>query len=108
MAEANPSTTVVEVDLTVYSETALLKATYKFTDCYFVKIDRASEKIAAVAFTPRTNALDANIEGNFLNELLDQCLREKISEETLPVRNLIMAHALSKLNLHDSDAPTSS
>ena len=107
MAEDKSIAKIVAVDLSLYSQTALLKATYKFTDRYFVKIDKASEKVATVSFTPRTTDQETNLEGMFLNELLDQRLREKINEETLPVRNLIMAYALSNLNIHDGD-PTAS
>ena len=41
----------------------------------------------------------ADLAGMFCNELLDQALRAKLSEETEPVRNLILAHALSHTSL---------
>ncbi len=86
------------VDPEIYGELAVLKATYRFTDRYFIKIEKG-----AVTFTPKGTAIDNNLEGKFFNELLDQRLREKIAQETLPARNLIMAYALSSLDT-DGDA----
>jgi len=105
----------ITVDLGLYSQTAILKATYKFTGNYYVRISTVSGNSIIVTFTSKSSSnLPGNLKDEFLNELLDQRLREQISAETLPVRNLIMAHALSKLDLvrtpasgenssHDSD-----
>lgn len=99
METPEPSTEVI-VDLGLYTQTAILKATYKFTGNYFVRLEKVSDNSLTVAFTVKSPAiLTANLTEEFLNELLDQRLREHISVETLPVRNLIMAHALSKLDL---------
>jgi His-Xaa-Ser system protein HxsD len=90
----------VPVDLRVYSQSAVLKATYKFTDNWYVQLTKATDETVTVVFTSKIPSHPSpNIQGEFLNELLDQRLREQIGSETLAVRNLIMAHALSKLDL---------
>jgi His-Xaa-Ser system protein HxsD len=97
--ETPESSIEVVVDLGVYSQTAVLKATYKFTGNCYVSLEKGSESAVTVLFTSKSSAiLPSNLKEEFLNELLDQRLRECISAETLPVRNLIMAHALSKLD----------
>jgi His-Xaa-Ser system protein HxsD len=102
------SNIAVPVDLHVYSQSAILRATYKFTDKWYVQLTKVTEETVTVLFTPKEPGNHSvNLRGEFLNELLDQRLREQIGSETVAVRNLIMAHALSKLNLipstNDSD-----
>ncbi len=90
----------VEVDLGVYSQNAIFKATYKFTDHWYVEVTTAGTNAVRLNFIPKDpTAPTCNPKGDFLNELLDQRLREQIGSETLAVRNLILAHALSKLDL---------
>ncbi len=106
--EKSPDSKIeVIVELGLYSESAILKATYKFTDNWYVELKKATEEKVTVIFSPKVPAShSSDIKGEFLNELLDQRLREQIGAETLAVRNLIMAHALSKLDpiqsVHDS------
>ena len=111
MDTSGPNIEII-VDLGLYSQNVLLKATYKFTGDWYVQLATTSENTATVIFSPKTPGDNsANIRGEFLNELLDQSLREQIGSETLAVRNLIMAHALSKFDLisspNDSNDTTS-
>jgi His-Xaa-Ser system protein HxsD len=105
----NPEPNIeVVVDLGLYSQSAILKATYKFTGDWYVQLVTTSENAITVIFTPKVSTdQSTNLKGEFLNELLDQRLREKINEETLPARNLIMAYALANLNTHDGDLTAS-
>jgi His-Xaa-Ser system protein HxsD len=100
----------VIVDLGLYSQTSIIKAAYRFTGDWFVQLIRAGDDKLTVSFTSKRPLDEPNLKNQFLNELLDQRLREQISAETQPVRNLIMAHALSKLGLgdhiHDGNSPT--
>jgi His-Xaa-Ser system protein HxsD len=90
----------IALDVGLYTQSAILKASYKFTGTCYVSMTTAPEGPIVVAFISKTpGSLPDNLKEEFLNELLDQRLRELISEETLPVRNLILAHALSKLDL---------
>jgi His-Xaa-Ser system protein HxsD len=51
-------------------------------------------------FKPTTTDVTAREAARlFFQELLDQELREKIGQETAPLRNLILAHAFSKIDL---------
>jgi His-Xaa-Ser system protein HxsD len=110
--EQSESNIEIDVDLSLYSHGAILKATYKFTNNWYVQLTKTAENTVTVFFTPKEPINHSiNTRGEFLNELLDQGLREQIGSETLAVRNLIMAHALSKLDLihsaNDSDCTQS-
>jgi His-Xaa-Ser system protein HxsD len=89
----------MEVDLAVYSLTSLLKVANKFTDRCFVHLQNRSERIIEVRFQSRKAEVPLDsIAGEFCNEVLDQTLREIVARESEPVRNLVIAHALSRVN----------
>jgi His-Xaa-Ser system protein HxsD len=95
---------VMEVDLEVYGLTALLKVAYKFTDRCFVHLKRCSEGIVEVRFLPKGSQQQLDlIAGEFCNEVLNQRLREIVAQESEPVRNLVLAHALSRVGLANSE-----
>lgn len=95
----------MEVDLEVYGITALMKVAQKFTDRCFVHLQRRNDQMVEVRFRSKGSqaALDS-IAGEFCNEVLDQRLREIVARESEPVRNLVLAHALSRVGLADSDS----
>jgi His-Xaa-Ser system protein HxsD len=85
----------LEVDPTVYSVDALLRAAYKFTDRVYVHIGPPREGGGrAVLLTARreTDPLAALI-GEFMNELIDQELRVRLDAEFAAARTLIVAEA---------------
>lgn len=78
-----------------------MKVVYRFTDRCFVHLQHRTDKIVEVRFkvkNPQESFLD-QVAGEFCNELLDQTLREIISKESEPVRNLVLAHALSRSHI---------
>jgi His-Xaa-Ser system protein HxsD len=91
---------LIEIDLQAYGLSALLRVAYKFTDRCFVHIEPRDKHIMHVRF--RAKAVQTSLEsiaGEFCNEVLDQRLREIVGQESEPIRNLIMAHALSRVGL---------
>jgi His-Xaa-Ser system protein HxsD len=91
---------LMEVDLEVYGLPALLKVAHKFTDRCFVHLQHRIEGMVEVRFCSKEPQVSLDlIAGEFCNELLDQRLREIISRESEPVRNLVLAHALSGIGL---------
>lgn len=88
------------VDLGIYSATALLKVAHRFTDRCFLHLQTEADGSVGVRFRTKRPNTDRNVlAGDFMNELLDQTLREEVARETEPVRNLILAHALSETTL---------
>jgi His-Xaa-Ser system protein HxsD len=98
-----PETTVI-VDSRIYRLSAIKKAAYRLGDRCFVKIDLLPDSVIQVRLTGKSDNNPAKaMEGDFLNELLDQDLRESIAEETERVRNLLLAQAFSGLAATDAD-----
>ena len=95
---------IVSVDLSVYSCSAVLKAAHKVTRLCYVHVQRASDSSLAIVIRPKLK--DLSLEdacGEYLNELLDQRLREIVAEQSEPLRNLIVAHALSDTTFFRAD-----
>ncbi|MEY2484233.1 MAG: hypothetical protein QOK24_2761 [Verrucomicrobiota bacterium] len=98
---------LAQVDLGVYTLSALLRVAYRFTDRCYLHLQKKSEHFVEVRFRPKTaeTPLD-KIAGEFCNELLDQSLREIVTRESEPARNLILAHALSRTPFVDPELET--
>jgi His-Xaa-Ser system protein HxsD len=85
------------VDLTVYSKSALLKTCYLFTDRVYVYVTPAENPRVAVYLGRKEPHLDlSHLAGQFVNELLNQELRQLITTETGMVRQLLVAHAFAE------------
>ena len=96
---------LIEVDLEVYGLPALLKVAYKFTDRCFVHLQYRTERVVEVRLRARGPQVPLDvIAGEFCNEVLDQRLREIVARESEPVRNLVLAHALSRVGLANSES----
>jgi His-Xaa-Ser system protein HxsD len=84
-----------EVSKTLFSKGAIMRAAHRLTgDCYF-EFEELADKIA-IRIRHKSTSSARDWKGLFLNELLDEELREKIAKETEAERTLILAHALSK------------
>lgn len=88
-------------DTNVYKLDIIKNAAYRFTDLFSVDFELDSSRIKCLlSFSDKKSKefVDQTVS-NFKNEVLDQDLREKISIETEPIRNLILAHAFSRTSL---------
>lgn len=95
------------LDGSVYSLTAIKKAAYRFGDCCHIQIEKEAEDKIHVYFSPKTPTVDLSSKiGEYLNEVLDQDLRESIAAQTKDLCNLIIAHAFSKTALIESELET--
>jgi His-Xaa-Ser system protein HxsD len=95
----------MEVDLGVYGLAALLKVVDRFTDRCFVHLQQRTDQIIEVRFHSKGPQHQLHsIAGEFCNEILDQRLREMVARESEPVRNLILAHALSRVGLANAES----
>jgi His-Xaa-Ser system protein HxsD len=97
----------IEVDTQLYALPAVQRAAYKFTDRYHVsmhRLDGVNPPRVTITLTPKSSGVQVDerqLTGDFLNELLDQALRERLEAEFGPVRELIVAQAFSEANLLD-------
>lgn len=98
---------LARIDLSIYGLDALLKSAYRFTDRCFIHLQRTSPNVVEVRMRPKSTTDEPDtILREFFNDLLDQKLREVVAAETAGIRDLIMAHALSKTNLVRPDLET--
>ena len=95
------------VDLRLYGQSALLKAAHRFTDRCHLHLQTRDEHAVLVHFRVKEGRKEplAELAGDFFNELLDQRLRALVQQESEGVRNLILAHALSRTSLLDGPTP---
>jgi His-Xaa-Ser system protein HxsD len=96
----------IDVDARLYSASATMRAAYKFTGRYHVALEQLgeTEPQLRVVLRPKSSAElvdEQKLRGDFLNELLDQRLREALETEFGALRQLIVAQAFADANLLD-------
>jgi His-Xaa-Ser system protein HxsD len=88
-----------ELDALAYSRDALKKAAYRMADRCTVLFGASDDSTIRLTVLANADA-DANAcVRAFLDEALDQDLRERIGTTTAPLRDLILAHAFSRTSL---------
>ncbi|MDQ3803556.1 MAG: His-Xaa-Ser system protein HxsD [Acidobacteriota bacterium] len=91
------------VDTAVYSQEALFRVCYAFTDrCYLFLQPEEGSSVVKVMFTRKTADCDLpTLAGEFSNELINQKVRLQIASETRAIRELIVAQAFAEADLLD-------
>lgn len=92
-------TTSISLDLRVYSLSALKKAAYRLADRCTIVLSHVSETSVNAALVSADGSNGEELLRSFLDEALDQELREQIGAATSGVRDLILAHAFSRTRL---------
>ena len=92
---------IVTLDTRIYSLEAIKRTAYKFANRSSVLLSAKDEVSLTVIFNfvGKENSCPDEVIADFCNELLDQDLRDLVKRETAPIRNLILAHALSRSSL---------
>jgi His-Xaa-Ser system protein HxsD len=87
----------ISIDPTVFSETAVLKTAYWFTDQYYVFIakDRSSGLVGVELRAKSGSSVDSlkGAVGEFSNQLLDYDVRQRVFAETSAVRDTLIKKA---------------
>lgn len=88
----------IKVNEEIFEEVCVLKTAYLFLDKYYIFLDK-EDKYIIVKLSPKNYNTDNEfvadeLIGEFNNELLNQKVREKISNESKNIRELILARAL--------------
>jgi His-Xaa-Ser system protein HxsD len=86
----------------LYPKEAIIKASYFYTDDYFVSLD-ADHDYFLVNMEPKKNHVAQNVEKEFLNEVLAQTNRYLISTTTKNIRELIIGRALASTMIDNCD-----
>lgn len=90
---------LVTIDPKVYSLDSLLKTAYWYTDRCYLHLQFSDSGNVEVRLKPKSGANISPLAETFMNDLLNQSLRERIAKESEAFKNVILAHALSKTSL---------
>ncbi len=106
IVNAFDDTGLIDLDASVYDLTSIFKTCYLFTDnCYLYLTRPSKEKIVVrIKPKPESNRDIASVKGEFLNELINQRVRNVVNSETGKIRELLVAQAFSESNLLDSSS----
>lgn len=98
-----------EIDKNLYSEKAVLAAAYRFTDRSYVFVspnfDAKLEIHVKFKNPALVNSLQIDILDEFLNELLDQQIRQNIDASCGNLRDLIVRQAFSPIDNIEKEFP---
>lgn len=85
----------------IYPKFALIKAAYNFTDRAYLHLDAVGDHYA-VELTPKQGCENISNE-EFTNEMLCQCVRHTVYEQTEVVRELLTARAMASTVIGQPD-----
>ena len=86
----------VLVDLKIYSIDAVYGAAYVFLDRAYIFLEEAEKSMVRVNIKPKKGIKEKEtLKDDFLNELINFCLRDKISRDNRQIREYIIATALA-------------
>jgi His-Xaa-Ser system protein HxsD len=106
MSEAEGSSVHVEFDRATVDLDAIQRAAYALAAGMTIDISMAGPKYVCTLY-PRGSTTSAEDLGHALrSEVNDQTLRQRIANETEPLRNLIFALAFSETGLTDDSLPS--
>lgn len=91
---------IIDFDLQVYAELAVLAAAHRLTGRAHVHFERMSENGLRCRVVPRsTLSGSSDLAGDLANAVLDEMLRTEIRRRTEPIRQVLIAQAFSKTDL---------
>lgn len=92
------------VKKSLFSSENLLKAAYFFVESYYIHFDEEGEDWI-VSFTPKDGCIEGNqkIVDEFENELLVQAVRISVYKRTSPLREMLMARAMTSTVVDEED-----
>lgn len=89
----------IDLPKEIYHRDAVLKATYAYSDRFYVKLSPHREFYVRVVFEAKAET-DINVESvakNFCNEVLDQQIREDLKKTNGHIRDIIYEHAFAPI-----------
>jgi len=98
-------TVVIELEKSLYSKATILKTCYKFTDNSYIYINTFKiddNEYFRIYLQKKDNTFDLDLNGEFMNELLDQELRGIVFNETKKIRETIVTRALLSGQTNDN------
>ena len=96
----------IRIKKSLYPLKAVYRAAYLFMDDYYIGLDMDEEHFM-IRFTGKDGQIDSDRVGNFQNELLNQCLKLAVSQDTQELRELIVTRALYSAFIPEDDTEES-
>ena len=95
---------VFKVKKEIYPLNIIYQTAYLFIDDFYIGLDE-DEKEYLIYLTPKTEMeiSSKHMVGNFQNELLNQCLKKAVRNDTKTIRELIVTRALYSSFLHEEE-----
>jgi His-Xaa-Ser system protein HxsD len=91
------------VDTSVYPEEVVFRTCYLFTDRCYLFLEPSGDKRIKVRFRRRRQSVALErLVGDFGNELVNQRVRQSISNETRAIRELIVTQAFAEASFDDA------
>lgn len=90
------------VKKSLYPLKAIYRAAYLFMDDDYIGLDMDEEHFI-IRFTGKDGQIDGDRVGRFQNELLNQCLKLAVSQDTQELRELIVTRALYSAFIPEDD-----
>lgn len=84
----------IKLNEKIYNLKAIYRTAYSFMDQYYVGIDLIGTNYLVYLSPKDPKSDDERISGEFQNELVHQCLRVAVEEDTKQIRELILTRAL--------------
>ena len=88
----------VNVDMALYAKEALVAASYKFTDRFYVHQQTNGHFIETVFESKDSNSVSEETVKQFCNELIDQQVRYYTNQQFGHIRDLIVEEAFKPVN----------
>lgn len=91
------------IDSSVYELAAINAASYAFTSDYHILVTRKDDTSVTVIFELKNKASQRNISEDikeFINTIIDHQVRLQLDRANGKIRDMIVAHAFSPLDLH--------
>lgn len=84
----------------MYPQISLIKSAYAFTDRAYIHLD-ADDRYYIVKIYPK-EGYDPITEKEFMNEMLCQCVRHEVYQQTKTVRELLIARSMASTVIEQS------
>jgi His-Xaa-Ser system protein HxsD len=86
----------ISIDRQLYSDTAIFKTAYWFTDRFYVFVDPTPDNRVSIELRPKSASSHVDLQGacgEFCNSLVDYRVRGLVLNETSVVRDALVAKA---------------
>ena len=96
----------VRIKKELYPLKAIYRTAYLFMDDYYIGLDM-DEAHFIIRFTGKDGRIDSDRVGRLQNELLNQCLKLAVGQDTQELRELIVTRALYSAFIPEEDTDES-